>query len=186
MGLIKTAMISGVGLYGINKLAKTAEHRQSSPSNYPPPRDYNNYPPQQGAGNWGPPPQGPRQGQAPREDAYYGENLAQQQRQWYPAQGPDGRARGYSADYEEEKYTNQDGEVLYQARERYTTPPPYGAQQGYQQQALPYEGQGRSSPSRTAALTDMAMQFVANQHEDGDKKGKKGKSGDLLSGFLSK
>ena len=194
MGLIKTAMMSGVGIYGINKLAKSQEFRHSNPApnNYP--RDYNNYPPQgaQGGGYWGPPgppPRGSRQA-SPREDAYYGENPDQQQRQWYPPQGPpDGRyARGYSADYEEEKYTPQDGEFAYQTRDRqYATPPPYGAQQqGYQQQALPYEPR-RSSPSAGAAgLMSTAMEFVGNQQGGDGKKGKSSKASGMIGEFLSK
>ena len=188
--------MSGVGIYGIKQLAKAQEARHSSPNPNDYPRDYNNYPPQgpqQSPGYWGPPgppPRGARQ--PPREDAYYGENPDQQQRQWYPAQGPaDGRyARGYSADYEDEKYTTQDGEYVYQARERqYNTPPPYGAQQqGYQPPALPYQSHGRSSSSGAAAtgLLGTAMEFVGNQQAGDGKKGKKGKGSDMISEFLSK
>ena len=38
MGLIKTAMMSGAAMYGINQLAKTAQSRQSNPN--PPRREY--------------------------------------------------------------------------------------------------------------------------------------------------
>jgi hypothetical protein len=190
MGIIKTAMMSGVGIYGIKQLAKTQEHRHSSPNpnNYP--RDYNNYPPQepQGQGYWGPPgppPRGPRPGQAPREDAYYGEYPDQQQRQWYPAQSQrpaDGR---YSGGYRDEKYTNQDGEYVYQARERqYANPPAYPSQQqGYgQQQGLPYGG-----ASGAAGLLGTAMEFVGNQQGGDGKKSKKlGKGGDMINEFLGK
>lgn len=197
MGIIKTAIMGSVGIYGIKKLAQAQETRHSSPAPNDYPRDYNNYPPQgpqgpQCAGYWGPPgppPRGPRQA-PPREDAYYGENPDQQQRQWYPAQGPaDGRyARGYSADYEDEKYTTQDGEVVYQARDRqYYNPPPYGAQQqGYQQQTAPYEPR-RSSPAAGAAgLLGTAMEFVGNQQGGDGKKSKKGKGSDMIGEFLSK
>jgi hypothetical protein len=184
--------MSGVGIYGIKQLAKAQETRHSSPppNNYP--RDYNNYPPQgpqgaQGAGYWGPPgppPRGPRQA-APREDAYYGEN-PDQQRQWYPAQGPtDGRyARGYSADYEDERYNAQDGEFVYQAR---NTPPPYGMQQqGYQREVLPYEPRCSSPAAAAAGLLGTAMEFAGNQQGGDGKKGKKGKGSDMISDFLSR
>jgi len=32
MGIIKTAMLSGAGIYAVNRLAKTAEHRRETPS----------------------------------------------------------------------------------------------------------------------------------------------------------
>lgn len=32
MGLIKTAMLAGAGMYAVNKIAKTAEHRREQPS----------------------------------------------------------------------------------------------------------------------------------------------------------
>jgi len=200
MGIIKTAMMSGVGIYGIKQLAKAQESRHSSPNPADYPRDYSNSPqgPQQGPGYWGPPgppPRGARQGrgQAPREDAYYGEYPdQQQQRQWYPAQGPaePRYARGYSADYEDEKYTNQDGEVVYRERQ-YANPPAYGQQQGYGQQALPYESRGRTSPlgggAGAAGLLGTSMEFVGNQQRGDVKKGKKlGKGGDMINEFLGK
>ena len=184
MGIIKTAILGGVGVYGIKQLAKSQESRHSGPSPNDYPRDNYNYPPQ-GAGYWGPPGPPPRQG--PREDYYYSENPNQQQRQWYPAQGQASNqyARGYAADYEDEKYTSQAGEVVYQARDRgYNTPPPYGAQQGYQQQASPYEPR-RSSPAvGPAGLLGPAMEFVGNQQSG--KKGNKGKASDIIGEVLSK
>ena len=193
MGIIKTAMMSGVGIYGIKQLAKAQEQRHSSPAPNDYPRDYNQYPQgPQGAGYWGPPGPPPREARqgAPREDAYYGENPDQQQRQWYPQQGPaDGRYyRGYYADYPDEKNMSQDGEFVYQARDRkYNTPPPYGAQQqGYQREALPYEPRRSSPVAGPAGLLGTAMEFVGNQQGEDGKNGKKGKGSDMISEFLSK
>lgn len=41
MGLIKTAIISGAGIYAINKIAKSAEHRQQATAPYYPPQPHN-------------------------------------------------------------------------------------------------------------------------------------------------
>jgi hypothetical protein len=60
MGLIKTAIMTGGGLYAVNKIVKTAEHRhenrQQAPLQSQGSRSQQDYPQQQGY--WGPPPPG--------------------------------------------------------------------------------------------------------------------------------
>jgi len=63
MGLIKTAMMTGGGMYAVNKLAKAAEHRHDNNRQQAPPSQaqgsrtqQDSYPQQQGY--WGPPPPG--------------------------------------------------------------------------------------------------------------------------------
>lgn len=93
MGLIKTAIMTGGGIYAINKLTKaTMEHR-----NGPPPNNNNNNNNQNyrdfpngdqnyngNQGYWGPsnqPPRGP-----PQSNNYNGNyQQQQQQQQWYPS-----------------------------------------------------------------------------------------------------
>jgi len=205
MGLIKTAIMSGVGVYGIKQLSKAQEHRQSNqspnPNGYS--RDYNNNYPPQGPQQQGYPyydgPSPPARG-GRREDAYYGEfpdQQQQQQRQRYYPQDPatDRYNRGRAVEDEEDKYARQDGGYVYQARDgQFNNPPAYNSQQQgyqqqgvYQQQALPYEPQGQMNSSRTSGLTDMAMQFMENQQGgENDKKGKKGKGSDMFRDLLNK
>ncbi|MCJ1458410.1 hypothetical protein MMC28_008782 [Mycoblastus sanguinarius] len=107
MGLIKTAMMSGAGIYAVNKLAKTAERRNDSssqaPTNNNSQYDSRGYPPQ-GQGYWGPPPPNRQQQQPQSRDTNdrKGDGYPPQG-YWYPYQPPN--------------------------NEQSSTPPPYAQQQ---------------------------------------------------------
>ncbi|KAI9738044.1 MAG: hypothetical protein M1818_005472 [Claussenomyces sp. TS43310] len=103
MGLIKTAIMTGGGIYAFKKIAKAAENRHSNQQpqpDYPP--QHSNYPQRyseaQRLTQHGSPPQG----------AYYGQD---QQRQWGPSPKPeqyDQRyARGYPGDNNPPAYYQQ-------------------------------------------------------------------------------
>lgn len=178
MGLIKTAIMTGGGLYAVNKLAKTVESRHNSPSpnnqNYPRDNGYENG----NQGYWGPP------GQPPRGPA--------QERQWYPAnnQNDPSAARGYSSgDYEGDRYQNAETDYQYQSRNRQALPPPsYYPQQSYagpQDQVYDQsydqsQNRRRGSPD-VASLGNMAMDFVGRKDS-----GSKGKGSKMISEFLGK
>jgi hypothetical protein len=95
MGLIKTAIMTGGGLYAVNKLAKTAEHRydnrQQTPTQSQSSRNQQeSYPQQQG--HWGPPPpgyyqdqQGP-QTQSRGQQQYIAASENEQPQYYYPPQ----------------------------------------------------------------------------------------------------
>ncbi|KAK5156080.1 hypothetical protein LTR04_005705 [Oleoguttula sp. CCFEE 6159] len=111
MGIIKTAMMTGGGIYAVRTLAKTAEHRHDrhSDSSHAPerrssPRNQDNSYPRDGAyppqGYWAPSPhQGQNQGQNQPRDTWdanrnnnnsnnnddYGNNYDSQPRYWCPA-----------------------------------------------------------------------------------------------------
>jgi hypothetical protein len=184
MGLIKTAIMTGGGIYAVNKLAKAAEnrHNNSSPSN---PRGYARDHPRDN-GYWGP----PGRCSPAQTDNYYADN--QQQRQWYPANQNDERyLRGYSAgDYGDGKYHSAEGVFEYQERrERESQPPPYPQQQAY---GLTPQGQGYNQngrlgdPSSMGSLASMAMDFVGNEKGEG-KRGKKSvKGAQMISEFFGK
>ncbi|KIN01409.1 hypothetical protein OIDMADRAFT_29079 [Oidiodendron maius Zn] len=125
MGLIKTAILTGGGIYAINKLSKAAEarHNNPPPSNYPPQNFNPNYPPQ---GYWGPPPQGQSPyGQHQRDpDGYY--NNQPQGRWGPPPNGPQPDQKAYGDD----KYPPAEGS--YDSRALSNNPPAYYNQsQGY-------------------------------------------------------
>jgi hypothetical protein len=133
MGLIKTAILTGGGIYAVNKLAKTAESRHNPPPASYPRQNYNpNYLPQ---GYWGPPPQGyPPQGQQQRgPDGYYNN---QPEAQWGPP--PNGLQAGQHA-FNGNKYPP--AESFYDSRAPNNNPPAYNQQQqGYNY--MPPQGQG--------------------------------------------
>lgn len=187
MGLIKTAIMTGGGIYAINKIAKTAENRHQ---NYQPNNQNtrgNGYA-NGNDGNWGPPP--PPRG-PPQNDYRYGDYP--QDRQWNPSDNSNDTRfpRGYSsADFEDSKYQNAETDYQYQSRNRQALPPPsYYPQQGYSgsqnydqsydQSQNQNQNRGRGSPD-VAALADMAMGFVGRKNS-----GSKGK-GNMMSEFLGK
>lgn len=181
MGLIQTAIMTGGGLYAVNKLAKTAEHRHSSKQSNPQYYARDNGAPSQAY--WGPP--GPAPRGPPQVDARFVEY--QGQRQYYPENSPnDARySRGYSAaDYEEERYAPATGDNQYQNTSRQPiAPPSYYPQQGYVTETNDQvydQNRGRGSP--VAGLAGMAMQFVGN----GGESGSKGKKLEKMSEFFRK
>lgn len=171
MGLIKTAIMTGGGIYAVNKLAKTVDHRRDSPQ-----PSSNQYPRDNNQGSWGPP-SPPPQRQPQADNYYYGDNAQRggypSNAQGYPPQQQQQQQRGYnSADSAGDKVAYDEEGWQY----RPTNPPPYASQQ-QQQQGYPaqargngqYEGQGRGS--QLEGLANMAMGFLGN----GEEKGKKGK-----------
>jgi hypothetical protein len=190
--------MTGGGLYGINKIAKTVENRPSSPSpnsSQNPPRDA--YAGLQGGqgGYWGPPPLAPMRD---TRDAYYsdrdnyGDYQAQPQegRYWYPP--PPNWANGaralpsrshppreeYSDDekFEEQYYQAADGN----GRNDRVNPPAYGTQRDHPPRSQ-MQGQvfddgrggrgGRGGPSNVSDLSDIVMSLVGG--EEGGKMGSK-------------
>lgn len=172
MGLIKTAIMTGGGIYAVNKLAKTVDHRRNSPQ-----PNSNQYPRDNNQGSWGPPGP-PPQRQTQADNHYYGEST---QRAGYPsnAQGyppQQQQQRGYDpADYASDKVAYDEEGWQY----RPSSPPPYASQQQQQQQQQgyppqargngQYEGQARGS--QLEGLANMAVGFLGN----GEEKGRKGK-----------
>jgi hypothetical protein len=185
MGLIKTAIMTGGGIYAVNKLAKAAENHHNNPQANSYPQNYQrdaNYPPQ---GYWGPyGPQGsPQRGPTPPA-GYYSDNQEQRQLASPPnsQQYDQSYAPGYSAgDYADSKYP---ADSSYERRDQQNNLPAYHQQpQGY----LPPQNQGYDhnqnmrSSSPMAGLAGMAMEFVGSGK---DRKG--GKTSDRLSEFFSK
>lgn len=136
MGLIKTAILTGGGIYAVNKIAKSAENRHNypPPQNYPP-QNYNpNYPPQ---GYWAPPPQGPppqgqQRGYPP--EGYYNN---QPQGQWGPP--PNG------PQYDQRAYNDSrapPGDRPYDPRGSSSNTPPAYSQQPQSYTNMPPQGEG--------------------------------------------
>ncbi|KAH8648892.1 hypothetical protein BGZ60DRAFT_534755 [Tricladium varicosporioides] len=175
MGIIKTAIMTGGGLYAVNKLSKMALNHRSS-SQYPP----QGLPPQdQNQQYWNPPPQSPRVSQP---SAYYGDYPPQQQNGWSPPP-PGYPPRGYA---EDQQYMNDERWAGYQdgnGQNGYPTPPPYVQQQQQGYYETPQRGMGARS-EQVAGLADMAMDFVGGQGKGIRKKGKKGSQviGEFLGG----
>ncbi|KAH6666668.1 hypothetical protein B0J14DRAFT_604130 [Halenospora varia] len=170
-------IMTGGGLYAVNKLSKTALDHRSSSSQYPP----QGPPPQnQNQQYWGPPPPPPR---GPQQNAYYGDYSSQQQQNgWYPPQ-QGYQPRGYA---EDQQYMNDERKMGYQdgnGQNGYSTPPPYAQQQQQGYYETPQRGMGGRS-EQVAGLAGMAMDFVGSQGKGGGKKGKKGSEmiGEFLGG----
>jgi hypothetical protein len=165
MGIIKTAIMTGGGLYAVNKLAKTTEHRYDSRQHQ---QQQQYYDPQYQSNSYRPQPhldQGTREGSQAYYSEYPRQQQYQQQQQYHQDPSQNGQyARG--ARYAGEEGADSDN--FY--RERCSNPPPHGAQQGYQQgyqqQRLPEE----RGQSPVAGLANMAMQFVGSQGGKGDPK----------------
>jgi annexin A7/11 len=107
MGLIKTAILAGGGIYAVNKLAKASENRHNQQQQQQP-----YYPPQN-------PQQNPHYGQGPQgqqQNGYYAQNAqyngSQQQRQWEP-QGPsqyqDGKGNNPPPYYQQQQQSYTQG-----------------------------------------------------------------------------
>ena len=188
MGLIKTAIMSGAGIYAVNKIAKTAEHRHSS-------HNPNQYPPQTAQGGyWGPaPPAAP--GRETRDAYYsdgqnYGDNQQPDGRYWSPQR--DQRALRSSSSYppREEYYDDRKfEEVYYQAdngngRNDRVNPPAYGTQRDFPPQNQQGQFERRGAPSNVGDLADMAMRLVGG--EEGGKMGSKLSNGREIVGKLFK
>lgn len=198
MGLIKTAMMTGGGIYAVKQLAKTQERRHDAQQN-------NNYQGQgypRGDGNpnqgyWGPPgPPGP----PPRA---YGD-YQQDPREWssnnqyengrYP---PHTRGNYAPGDYSEEKRVYAEDDFQYQQRIA-GNPPSYYPQQPQQNSYYPqqpqqgytnapqYQDGDRGGQSALGGLAGMAMEYAGNA-SGGGKDGKKlGKGKDMVSEFFGK
>jgi hypothetical protein len=191
MGLIKTAIMSGAGIYAVNKIAKVAENRHSNPNNqnqYPRDNYYSN------EQNWGPPDPPPqrdyqysddRQGYAPNPQARSANRGAYTQREYNPA------------DYATDKVEyDEDGWQVQRNGEQ--GPPPYASQpqqggQGYVNAPRSYEYEGQSQNqqqqrgrgARLEGLANMAMGYLENGGKGAGKKGdRREKSG--LSDFFGK
>ncbi|KAI1608209.1 hypothetical protein EDD36DRAFT_107918 [Exophiala viscosa] len=156
MGLIKTAMISGAAIYGINKLAKTAEHRREHPmpsqSEYrdarsqsfaAPEQRGSHYPEQQSYG------QGQEKGQAQGlqfEDRGIHQQQSQQQSQPLSLENNPTSALpwGYS-----------DREYAYAAENRRASPTGYNeAPPHYQNSYIPARSQRQSGFVQSEELSD--------------------------------
>lgn len=149
MGLIKTAIMTGGGIYAVNKLVKSADHRYDSRAQ----QQQQYYGPTQGQSNngyySGPPPSQDPQGSRGSPEGYY----CEPRRHGSYSRGP--------------QHVDQNGE-------RYSTPPPYGAQQNYQQNYQQGYQQDDRSPSPVAGLANVAMQFASSKGGRGGGDGRKG------------
>lgn len=185
MGLIKTAIMTGGGIYAVNKLVKTVERRErrSETQSQPSTRAYreDNGQPQ---GYWGPPP--PRPPFDPNSYSNY-----QDQPQWYPANE---NVRGcppppgYNPqDYAEEKRRWRADD--YQPQQASGDASRYQPQQRY---AAPSQDQGFDDGAEQRRLTGMdgfagmAMDFVGKRGGDYGRGSKLDQSMQLASGFLRK
>jgi len=158
MGLIKTAMMTGAGLYAVNKVAKAAErqHSSSNPNNYP--RDNPN-------GNqayWGPP------HNPPQNANYYGDY------QQSPTAQDNRYPRGYSAENNYGDKPASEGNFQYQNRGGAPPPPAYQQQQYYQAQPQQEYGRDPTRGANVANLAGVAMEYLSDRKDDG--KGKKSSS----------
>jgi hypothetical protein len=166
MGLIKTAIMTGGGIYAVKKIAQAAEKRRESPApnnqNYSRDGGYSNQ------GQWGPP--GPPPRGPPQADNTYGD-YQQQQQQSYSNNAP--YARGFSAgDYEDERYPVTGADFENQSRNRQIAPPSYYPQQGNERSQNQNQNQCRekNESSPVDGLVDMALDFA------GKSGGRKGRS----------
>lgn len=184
MGLIKTAMMTGGGIYAVKQLAKTAERRhdnQNSNNNnnrgYPSDNGYQNQ------GYSGPPYPPPR--------PYY-----QDQRQWSDYnQGNDERSPptggGYGlGDYNDQKRYQNEDEYQYRQRDRMAgNPPSYypqQQQQGYAMASQDQDGNRAGPSSGLGGLADMAMEFAGNGKGQGKNRKKMDKGTQMVSEFFGK
>lgn len=177
MGLIKTAIMTGGGIYAVNKLAKASEarHQNSNQQNYNPSRDQS-YSPQPQSRS--PPPTGYYHGPSttPQTREVYAERESRGEGYWVPAPtNPNDRAV-----YEREKGEREQAWMRQQEQDGYASPPAYGQGQSQQQyvpqgqiqgndQVYDRRGQGNGSNSSLGGLADMAMGFVEGQGQNGKK-----------------
>ncbi|KAL5331469.1 hypothetical protein ACEPPN_001000 [Leptodophora sp. 'Broadleaf-Isolate-01'] len=187
MGLIKTAMMTGGGIYAVKQLAKTAERRHDNNNNNNNSQGSRDpgYPSQQGY--WGPPggPQGP-----PPPRPYY-----QDQREWssynqtderYPPRGPYGPSDSY-----DQKRAYREEDYQYQPRDRMAGQPPsyYPDQQQQQQQGYatgPPQEDGSRGGVNPAGLAGMALDFVGSGNRSGGNGKQLEKGTQLVSEFFGK
>ena len=171
MGLIKTAMMTGGGIYAVNKLAKTTErHYEQRPSNNSQQQYGPNYPPQ---GYWGPPlPGQPQDGVA----------------HWYPAPTNNSTSRALPIDNErfppkyDYPYESFNDERQAQTTPAYVQQPQKGYVVPEEQNYDREQSSRRGSPLSVAS--GMAMEYVQNGKlgkGSSRKVGKEGGARDLLS-----
>ena len=193
MGIIKTAMYAGAGMYAVNKIAKTAENRRHTP-------------PQNGSRNSQPQ---YIDNTNPRSYSYYAPPGQEQQKGQIQMQAPNGQP----LQFEDHRSPDRQGQPLYLTNNAHSPLPqvynsgmqygyeydPRGAAPQYQpvyqrtgsvepdevseseyQQGWPSQRNGSGS---TAFLSTLALQAMAMGSGD-DKKGRKGK--DLVGKFLGK
>jgi len=152
MGIIKTAMLSGVGLYAVNKIAKTAEHR------------HDNHPPSSNNS---------RTSQPQYIDAGDGQGYSYvtasgreqgQQRSSTPIRG---RPQSQQMQFDDHYSTQQQGQPTYLLTDNHHSPPPYG----YSRDAeYTYETDPRAIPQRVYAGTPVPQQqnyYVPRQQQSG-------------------
>jgi hypothetical protein len=174
MGLIKTAIMTGGGIYAVNKLAKANESRHNN-SNYNPNRDQS-YSPQPQSRS--PPPSGYYHGPstAPQTREVYAERESRGEGYWVPAP----TNANDRAVYEREKWEREQAWMRHQEQEGYSSPPAYGQGQSQQQyvpqgqiqgndQVYERRGQGNGSNTSLGGLAGMAMDFVDGQGQNGKK-----------------
>jgi hypothetical protein len=171
MGIIKTAIMTGGGVYAVNKLSKTAEHRNDSRQSqqqqqYLDPQGQNN-------GNWSTSRFDQGANEPPR--SYYGDYRQQQQYQpQHPSYQQYQDSRQNIGHTSSPQYATENSAANDDAyRGGYYNPPPNGPQQGFYQGYQQDVPEGRGS-SRTADLASMAMQFVGSRRGDKDDAKKQG------------
>ncbi|KAL2065431.1 hypothetical protein VTL71DRAFT_3101 [Oculimacula yallundae] len=205
MGLIKTAMMTGGGIYAVKQLAKTSERRHDN-------KNYNNNNGSQSSreggyqnqpGYWGPGPGPQGQGQQGPSRPYY-----QDQREYssynqnpdsqYATRGPGpygpNERDSYNQDSYDQKRSYRDEDYQYQYQQRGAGQPPsyypdqgqqqqqqgYVNQNGYQEESSRGGGGSGGGASDMAGLAGMAMEFAGGNEKRGDKAGK------MMKGFLGK
>jgi hypothetical protein len=159
MGLIKTAIMTGGGIYAVNKLAKASEARhQNSQQSYS--RDQS-YSPQSQGYHHGP-------SSPPQTREVYAEREQRGEGYWVAAPPLDSRERDV---YEREKWEREEAWRRHQ-EEMGNSPPQYAqrSQENIPQGQL-MSGHGNGSNTSLGAMAGLAMDFVGNQDN-----GKKGKS----------
>jgi hypothetical protein len=183
MGLIKTAIMTGGGLYAVNKIAKAAEHRNGNRQQAPPSQaqssraQQDSYPQQQGY--WGPPPPGYHQ------DQQQGQQSPSRGQQQYIAASEYEQPQYFSQPQQQGQY--QDSRSYYQPTASRGLDFDYVGAPGAQQQSYSlrnqrpqgfvrelsesdsYESRGRSSsargisPDQIGDMMKMATDFIGRR-----------------------
>ncbi|KAL9064078.1 MAG: hypothetical protein Q9161_009106 [Pseudevernia consocians] len=165
MGLIKTAIMTGGGVYAVNKLAKTVETRQSNPQYREQPSYYQERS------------RTPPQYQPPAQacDAPPGYWYSLEHDAYYPVlRAPQGNKSNNPVSSSQRGYQDQGLD-----NEQFITPPPYSSQRQIGYASPPNQGSeranGASSTFSRGDLAGQAMDFVMSAAD-----GKKRNSGEGL------
>lgn len=204
MGLIKTAVISGVALYGIKQVANVAEHRQSSASSLLPRNmDYDANYDQRRSWNAGSDAPYDRRRALPASPPEYYDGYPQSQQQQqqrsatpeYSSYAPNDSKYGYCTSQNMLENDPRTFDRTFDGQERgppqyqdlpprhYRTQPQRGFVEPYDAFEPQYE-RGHSSGGDGNALIDQAMSFV--QSQGSGRKGKKSSLGDFVTGLMEK